>query len=357
MTIRVGIPRALQIFEYYPFLRTFFGELGVEIVLSPPTNREILTAGSKVVADVTCLPVKVYAGHFIWLRDHGNVNFVYTPAIWSMEKDSFHCAKFKGLPDILKSTVPNCPPLLDIEIDPQNRKLTAEHAFRHMGAKFSWNPLKVQRAWEQACEADRVYRHFTVDAQITYPEALAHLYSQEWPQAAKVSSSSAALTIGLVGHPYYLYDDYINHNLLTRLSDLGVRILTSEMVSPADALAGVQHTTGQVLWFYERWVSGAAGHFLHRPDVDGVIATLAFGCGPDSAMAETITRRSHALQRSCLNLILDEHGSATGMVTRLEAFVDMLLRQKHSVILAATPPVRFHNPGPCQNTAGSFAYG
>ncbi len=31
-----------------------------------------------------------------------------------------------------------------------------------------------------------------------------------------------------------------------------------------------------------------------------------------------------------MSLVLDEHGSATGMITRLEAFVDMLTRQKRS---------------------------
>ncbi|HLB45402.1 MAG TPA: hypothetical protein VJL59_00120, partial [Anaerolineales bacterium] len=60
------------------------------------------------------------------------------------------------------------------------------------------------------------------------------------------------------------------------------------------------------------------------------VAVLAFACGPDSTMVETITRRAHALQRSFMSLILDEHGSATGMVTRLEAFADMLIRQKRA---------------------------
>ena len=44
-------------------------------------------------------------------------------------------------------------------------------------------------------------------------------------------------------------------------------------------------------------------------------------------MVETISRRAHAMQRPFMNLVSDEHGSAAGMVTRLEAFVDMLSRQ------------------------------
>ncbi|MGE5265348.1 MAG: hypothetical protein ACM3S0_18370, partial [Acidobacteriota bacterium] len=66
------------------------------------------------------------------------------------------------------------------------------------------------------------------------------------------------------------------------------------------------------------------------PQIAGLIAVMAFTCGPDSAMVETMTRRAHALQRPFMSLVLDEHGGATGMITRLEAFVDMLGRQPSS---------------------------
>src|SRR5512136_2657258 len=142
--LRIGIPRALNFYHHYPLWRTFLQALGAEVVVSPATNRDLVAAGAKVVADVTCLPIKVHAGHVIWLRDHGQVDFVLTPAIRSVEKDAFHCAKFQALPDITKATVPDCPPLLDIEIDVHRRKIYPADAFRRMGFKFTWNPLKIQ---------------------------------------------------------------------------------------------------------------------------------------------------------------------------------------------------------------------
>jgi len=328
--MRIGIPRAIQFYQHYPLWHTFFEELGAETVVSPPTNREIVTAGAKVVADVTCLPVKVYAGHVSWLRDNGNVDFVFSPAIWNLEKDAFHCSKLKGLPDITKATVPNCPPLLVAEVDPYWRKLYEDDAFYKAGRKLTWNPSKIKRAWAKAKEVDANYRTLIIREQITYPEAMARLYGSEWLTTERIVKQDAELVIGLVGHPYCLYDDYLNHNLIKRLGEMGVKVITSEMV-PADAAErGIERTTRQMRWFFDPWMSGAAGYYLYEANVDGVIAALAFGCGPDSTMVETITRRAHALGRSFLSLILDEHGSATGMVTRLEAYVDMLLRQKHS---------------------------
>ncbi|MBI4771902.1 MAG: hypothetical protein HY784_16190, partial [Chloroflexi bacterium] len=378
MAVRIGIPRALHFFQHYPHWRTFFEDLGAEIIISPPTNRDLVAAGAKIVADVTCLPITVYAGHVVWLRDQANTDFVFAPAIRNLVNGAFHCAKFQALPDIfvfapairnlvngafhcakfqalpdiLKSTVPHCPPLLDIEIDLERRKISESQAFHRLGRDFTWNPLKIDRAWKHACEVDRAYREMMVSRQLTYPQALGQLYGGEWETELPPTPLSA-LTVGVVGHPYNLYDTYINHDLITRLRDLGVRVATSEMVSPQDALAGVQRTTGQTLWFYENAMSGAAGHYLLSPEVDGVIAVLAFTCGPDSAMVETLTRRAHALQRSFMGLVLDQHGSAVGMVTRLEAFVDMLTRQKKVSPApdAAPEAARALGPAPRQRVA------
>src|SRR5512136_2520926 len=93
--LRIGIARALSFLHHYPLWRTFLQELGTEVVVSPATNRDMVAAGARVVADVTCLPVKVYAGHVIWLRDQGQVDSILMPAIRSVEKNAFHCAKFQ----------------------------------------------------------------------------------------------------------------------------------------------------------------------------------------------------------------------------------------------------------------------
>lgn len=326
--LRIGIPRALNFFHHYPLWRTFLQEIGADVVVSPATNRDMVTAGGQVVADVTCLPIKVHAGHVIWLRDQGQVDFILAPAIRSVEKNAFHCAKFQALPDLTKATVPDCPPLLDIEIDVHRRKIFPADAFKRLGRRFTWNPLRIQDAWNKACEIDTAYHALTVNEKLTYPEALAQLYPGEWPAPKPAPSQPADLTIALLGHPYCLYDDYINHDVVARLRALGVRLVTSEMVTAEEARVGVERTTGQKLWFFEDWMSGAGGHYLGAPNVDGVIAVLAFTCGPDSVMVDTLTRTAQKMRRSCMSLVLDEHGSAAGMVTRLEAFADMLVRQR-----------------------------
>jgi predicted nucleotide-binding protein (sugar kinase/HSP70/actin superfamily) len=70
--IRVGIPRGLLYYSYFPLWRAFFTEMGAEIVLSPETNKAVLDAGLRSALDETCLPVKLFFGHVLALPEvHG----------------------------------------------------------------------------------------------------------------------------------------------------------------------------------------------------------------------------------------------------------------------------------------------
>ena len=46
-TITIGLPRALLYYRYYALWRTFFQELGIEVAVSTPTDRDILDRAEK----------------------------------------------------------------------------------------------------------------------------------------------------------------------------------------------------------------------------------------------------------------------------------------------------------------------
>jgi len=50
--IKVGIPRALHFYRYFPFWKKLLDELEVEIILSPPTNKKILPDIIKILPGV-----------------------------------------------------------------------------------------------------------------------------------------------------------------------------------------------------------------------------------------------------------------------------------------------------------------
>ena len=102
------------------------------------------------------------------------------------------------------------------------------------------------------------------------------------------------------------------------------------MVSADELDDAVERLVGRAYWSYEEEVVGAGGHYL-AGGVDGVIGIMAFGCGPDSLMMDVV-RRHAARSKGALfmGLTLEEHTAEAGVVTRLEAFVDMLQRKKEA---------------------------
>ena len=61
--IKVGIPRALHFYRYFPFWKKLLEELDVEIILTTNTNKKIVEEGVTHGFGELCIPVKIYYGH------------------------------------------------------------------------------------------------------------------------------------------------------------------------------------------------------------------------------------------------------------------------------------------------------
>jgi len=330
--IRVGIPRALLYYQYLPMWRTFFEELDSEVIISPPTTRITLAEGSsRVVAD-TCLPAKVYIGHVLSLVDR--CDFIFIPAIRSLKSKTYNCAKFLGLPDMTRAVAPEAPPILDIDIDVNEGKSQLYRAIYKLGRNFTWNPLKVKKAAANAWQAHLDYIKMMYRERLTSPQAIEKIYgtSEAVNTSQAYHSPDTAATIGLIGHPYLLYDEHTNYQIISRLEQANNRILTPEMVSKDNLEAAVARISGSAYWTYEDEVIGAGGHYL-QTGLDGIIGIMAFGCGPDSLMMDMIHRQANRLKTTpFMCLTLEEHTSEAGVITRLEAFLDMIHRKKRKQV-------------------------
>jgi len=326
--IRIGIPSALLYYQYYPLWKTFFEELGAEVVVSPPTTQAMLAEGSaRVVAD-TCLPVKVFLGHVLSLVE--KCDWIFIPAVRSVENKVYNCSKFLGLPDMTKAVIPESPPILEIDIDINKGKGELYRAIYKLGRHFTWNPVSIRKAGLVAWQTYLNYRELMSSHGLTPPQAIERISGTRKvePEVASNHPTSARATIALIGHPYLIYDEYINHRLIHRLEQTGNRVLTPEIVTSQELKSAVTRITGGAYWTYEEEVVGAGGHYLQN-GADGVIGVMAFGCGPDSLMMDTVRRQSARLRTTpFMCLTLEEHTAETGVVTRLEAFTDMIYRKK-----------------------------
>ena len=133
------------------------------------------------------------------------------------------------------------------------------------------------------------------------------------------------LRIGIAGHPYNVSDPYVNLNLIKKLRDWGADVATEEMIPHATLEREANRLPKRLFWSYEREVVGAAFHWMQTKSVDGIIYILSFACGQDSliqVLLEIEAKKQHGIP--LMSLVIDEHSGEAGMITRVEAFIDML---------------------------------
>ena len=323
--MQIGIPRALFYYQYYPMLKTFFERLDAEVIISPPTTRDMLVSGcSRLTAD-TCLPVKVFCGHVISLVSR--CDYVFIPSIRSVEQKVYNCPKSIGLPDMIRVAVPECPPILEPDIDVDKGKRDFYQAIYSLGRLFTWNPLKVKEAAEAAWEVHQAFQTLIPSQVLTLPEAIRQMFPQ-FGEKPKDNGFASTITIALIGHPYLLHDEYVNLRMVPRLQERGAKVLFPEMVGRSELRASLYQLVERPYWTCEDEIIGAGAYYLPRNEIDGVISVVTFGCGPDSLMVELLQRRAKQQGKPFMHLTFDEHTAETGLVTRLEAFLDMIRRRK-----------------------------
>jgi predicted nucleotide-binding protein (sugar kinase/HSP70/actin superfamily) len=308
MTVKVGIPRALLYYDYFPLWQGFFQSLGAEVVVSDVTCKRTLEKGLSATVDDACLPVKVYFGHVLDLKDE--VDYIFVPRIVSVEEKAYICPKFMGLPDMARDLIGEAR-LIDTCIDMSKGRGLVD-AVLTTGRYFTPNPLRI---WEAFLKGWYKLGKYRGDVQ-----------RGSLPDRTPWKGKEPDLTVALLGHPYNIYDPYITMDLIGVLRSMGVKVLTPEMVHPAFLEREVNRIVRKPLfWSLGRRILGAAGYFETCGQVNGIIHVASFGCGPDSLVGELVARR---LRRSArlpfMELSIDEHSGQAGVITRLEAFVDMI---------------------------------
>lgn len=328
--MKIGIPRALGYYNYYPFWHAFFNELGIEVVLSANTTKKLVSEGSALVVSETCLPVKVYLGHVLNLLDRG-IDVIYSPSIQSISHKIYNCSKLRGLPDLVRNVVKRDFTLIEPTLDKsaKNQGLY-EYLYESVAPLGITDKKLIKKASKAGWECMNNYTLMTrsgMDPMTAMRKAVAGTVEV----INRVNEHK--LSVAVVSHGYNLYDGQISMKILSKLDKMGVKTYTAENLSLEQMSAGLDNLNTSLYWANEYEMTGSAGHYMADSAIDGVVTLTAFGCGPDSLMIERITRYAKRMNKPLINLTIDEHTGEAGFVTRLEAFTDMLARRKRATIV------------------------
>ena len=129
------------------------------------------------------------------------VDQIMIPHLIKVEPDAFICPKFMGLPDIVSHAIPSVKEkLLIVQVGPHqvNMFKSLKHAAKRLGVLLKTENLSKQ-----------------LSTNMTNIPALNII---EACQSEDISKKPAKLAIGLLGHPYCLYDACLNLDLFTMLT-------------------------------------------------------------------------------------------------------------------------------------------
>jgi predicted nucleotide-binding protein (sugar kinase/HSP70/actin superfamily) len=73
-------------------------------------------------------------------------------------------------------------------------------------------------------------------------------------------------------------------------------------------------------------VLASAIYYSKKREVDGIIYLTPFSCSSDSLVTEYMLE--HKKDKPFMTVTVDEHSGDAGLITRIEAFIDMIERKK-----------------------------
>ena len=288
----VGIPRALNMYENYPFWHAFFTKLGFRVVLSDDSSKKTYDAGiESMPSESVCYPAKLSHGHVMNLIDK-DVDFIWMPCIRWERKELTGGGQLLQLPHRHE---------LSHGAGPQHRRDREQERRVHVPVRAVSRQDRAQAPSVRAhrCRARagcggglrsraRKITRSEIDAAVNaaYEEdARFHERIQEMgEEAIRWIEEHGGHGIVLAGRPYH-NDPEINHALPELITSFGFAVLTEDsvahLVKPDRPIRVVDQ------WMFHSRLYRAAKLVTLRNDLD-LIQLNSFGCGLDALTTDQV---------------------------------------------------------------------
>ena len=282
----------------------FFKNLGIDVIISPNTNKKIVDSGTKLAPSEACLSLKIYLGHIIELKD--KCDYILIPRLYSLKKNEQVCTNFNALYDLVNN-------LFDVNILNYNVDISTKNyqllGFLSIGEQLGFSYIKSYKAYKYA-EKIKIMKQ----------------KKQELLQQKEIEENKDKIKILLAGHPYNLYDSLIGKSVIDFLKENNITILYSDKINHELVDEECRKISTDIHWTHNKEIVASTKYY--EDIVDGIILISSFPCGPDSLMNEQI---SHKIKKvPLITLIFEDLNNDAGIITRLESFIDILNNLKES---------------------------
>ena len=269
---RIGIPRVLNMYEYFPYWFTLFTTLGFRVELSPASGKKIFDLGlSSMPSQTVCYPAKMAHGHVMALIYRGIKRIFYPcmPLENSSDDSRYNCPVVSGYPEVVRL---NTDELRDNGIELYT-------PFVSLAV-----PDKLARVLHELFDIPRNELLGAIRAAELEQQAYRNALHAEGERVLAEIKRTGGLGIVLCGRPYHV-DPAIHHGLAEYIASLGVAVLSEDSIAhlgtPKEPLRVVDQ------WSYHSRLYKAASIVCSNPLLE-LVQLTSFGCGLDAITSDQI---------------------------------------------------------------------
>ena len=276
----IGIPRALNLYENYPFWATFFRELGFSVKLSPRSTRAVYELGiESIPSESECYPAKLTHGHVQWLINNG-VKTIFYPCIpyerneFPDSNNHYNCPIVTSYAENIKNNVDDITSGKVRLINPflafSSEKILTDELVKVFDAEYSIAADEVKKAAHAAWLEQESFRKEMM---------------QKGEEVLEYLKETGRRGIVLAGRPYHV-DPEINHGIPELITSYGMAVLTEDSISHLGEVERPLIVMDQ--WMFHSRMYAAANYAKKTENLD-VIQLNSFGCGLDAVTTDCVS--------------------------------------------------------------------
>lgn len=315
--LRIGLPRALGIYENYPLWHALLTQCGIEVVLSDPSTMKLYEKGiGTVMADNICFPAKLANGHIFNLIDK-KVDRIFLPFIVHENKEdnnttnSYNCPIVTGYSEVIRSAI-NPEVQYGIPFDSptftfKDKKLMKKSCVEYLQTIVSHlSKKKIEAAFDIALQAQEDYEN---------------TLNLRCKQILEKAEKENRLVIMLTGRPYHS-DPLIQHKIAEIVADFGADVITEDIVRDVESTPKDVQSIMQ--WAYTNRILKAALWAGKAAENVHYIELTSFGCGPDAFILDEVADILKRNGKNATFLKIDDINNIGSTRLRIRSLIESL---------------------------------
>ncbi|MDF2557923.1 MAG: hypothetical protein K0R71_1751 [Bacillales bacterium] len=331
---KIGIPRALNMFENYPFWHQFFTELGFEVVLSDPSNKKTFEKGMGTIpSESVCYPAKLVHGHIQNLIEKGIKTIFYPSVIYEKNEhetlqNHFNCPVVASYPEVIRvnmaeilkeNNISYISPFLTLD-DSRSLIKSLTDCFAVISKK------EISVAYQKAKSEETAYINW--------------LRKRGEEIVAEIKENNIK-GIVVSGHPYHI-DPAINHGVPEEINRLGMVVLTEDSVSHLTNEYSSFNVVNQ--WTFHSRLYRATDVVKENKELE-LLHLTSFGCGLDAVTSDAVKDNLSKVGRLYTWIKIDEITNLGAVRIRLRSLKAAVQeREKKTNKMVATPKIELNPP-------------